>query len=112
MGGVSGTLLEPEDALLRIDFNAGGDKRNEHRRHPADQYSAMVVVGRRVNEQGYPRFPRRTVFDVEVPRGLGLSSAIAQVQVWIVRQEATTSARAWLKRASSSRTPLDRVHDE
>jgi len=77
--------VEPDDALLRIDFNARGDKRNEHRRHPADQYSAMVVVGARVNEQGDPRFPGRAVFDVEVSRGLGLSSAIAQVQVRIIR---------------------------
>jgi hypothetical protein len=50
LGGVSGDALEPDDALLRIDLNAGGDKRNEHLRHPADQYSSMVGVGRRIND--------------------------------------------------------------
>ncbi len=104
--------MEPDDALLRIDVDAGGDQRDEHRRHPAHQYSEMVVVDARVDEQGHPRFPGRTVFDVEVSGGLGFSSAIRQVQVRIIRQEAATSARAWLKRASSGRAPLDRVHDE
>ena len=46
--------------------------------------------------------PGRTVFDVEVPGGLSLGSAITQVQVRIVCQQAAISARAWLKRGSSN----------
>ena len=112
LGGVSVALLEPNDTLLGVYLDARGDKRHEHHRHPADQYSAMVVVRARVNEQGDPRSPRRTVFDVEVTGGLNLSSAITQVQVRIIREESAIVARARLKRASSSRTPVDRVHDE
>jgi hypothetical protein len=73
-------ILQPRDALLGVDIDAGSGARDETCRNPTNDILPIRHVGvRTIIGKRYPGVPRRYVVNVEEAVRLRVGSPISQV---------------------------------